>query len=161
MQSLLDKVWRVLSWFGLLSVMLLVVFTFYEVFMRYVLNRPTQWTMEVSLGIMVLFGFLCAGIGLREDMHVRMTLIIDIISEKKRLILFTINSILGALMCALMFYYSWLMAMSSFRMDELTGIVGYPVFILKFAVVIGFFLLGFQFIADAMRYYHLYRTDGS
>lgn len=157
MQKILDKVWSILSWFGLVSVILLVILITNDVIRRYILNSPTLWTMETSLGIMILFGFLCAGYVLRENAHVCMTLVIHLIDRKTNLILTIINSIIGALMCAIMVYFAWQMAVASFRTNELTGMMGYPVYILKFSVVVGFALLGLQFIADAIRNFKLYR----
>jgi TRAP-type C4-dicarboxylate transport system permease small subunit len=157
--SLLNKVSSVLSWLGFVSVLVLVLLIAHDVFMRYVLNSPTRWTTEVAMGIQLLFGFLCAGYVLREDGHIRMRAFIDLVSQKTQLRSFIITSILGSFMCGILVYYSWLMAKSSLRIGELTGLVGYPVFILKLMVVIGFALLGIQFIAEAVKYYLLLKSE--
>ena len=158
-QSFLNKISSVLSWFGFVSVLVLVILIAHDVFMRYVLNNPTRWTTEVAMGIQLLFGFLCAGYVLKEDGHIRMEAVLLSVRRITRLWMLMITSILSFFLCVILVYYSWLMALSSLRMDERTGVVGYPTYILKFAVVLGFSLLGVQFIAEAFKYWKSIRKN--
>ncbi|MCL1818170.1 MAG: TRAP transporter small permease [Spirochaetaceae bacterium] len=64
----------------LLSLMVLVVA--WIVFGRYVLNKTPAWGEELSLMLMVWIGLLSAALGLREDSHLRLT-IIDFFTPKK------------------------------------------------------------------------------
>ena len=155
MLSVLNKISSATAWLGFISVLALVLLIAHDVFMRYVLNNPTRWTLEVAMAIQLLFGFLCAGYVLREGGHIRMQLLTDHVSQKSRLWLFITTSILGIFLCGVLAYYSFLMAQSSFRIGELTTLVGYPVFLLKSMVMIGFSLLGIQFIAETYKYWQL------
>ena len=161
MLSALNKISSATAWLGFISVLALVLLIAHDVFMRYVLNNPTRWTLEVAMAIQLLFGFLCAGYVLREGGHIRMQLLTDHVSQKNRLWLFITTSILGVFLCGVLAYYSFLMAQSSFRIDELTTLVGYPVFLLKSTVVIGFSLLGIQFIAETFKYCQLLKSGNA
>jgi TRAP-type C4-dicarboxylate transport system permease small subunit len=143
----------VLAWLGLFSVLALVLLIGQDVFMRYVLNSPTRWTLETAMGIQLFFGFLCAGYVLREGGHIRMQLLIEHVSRKTRLWLYMITSILGFFLCVILVYYAWLMTASSYRVGELTALVAYPIWWLKSIIFLGFFLLGLQFIAETYKYY--------
>jgi TRAP-type C4-dicarboxylate transport system permease small subunit len=151
--SLLNKISTALGWLGFVSVIALTLLIGHDVFMRYVLLSPTRWTLEVAMGIQMLFGFLCAGYVLREGGHIRMQLFTEHISLKKRLWLFMVTSGLGFLLCVVLAYYSWLMTVSSYRIGELTSLVEYPIWWLKAIILVGFSLLGLQFVAETYKYY--------
>jgi C4-dicarboxylate transporter DctQ subunit len=153
MLSILNKISSVLAWLGFFSVLALVLLIGHDVFMRYVLNNPTRWTLEVAMGIQLFFGFLCAGYVLREGGHIRMQLLIEHVSRKTRSWLFMITSVLGVFLCGILAYYAWLMTVSSYRFGELTSLVEYPIWWLKSIIFLGFSLLGIQFIAETYKYY--------
>jgi TRAP-type mannitol/chloroaromatic compound transport system permease small subunit len=150
--SAINKVNSVMAWVGIVSVPLLVLLIARDVFMRYVLNSPTGWMLEVAMGIQLLYGLFCAGYVLQVGGHVRMQLLSDRVSKRTRAWMFSISSFIGIFVCGTMVYYAWQMAAASLRMGELTGLTGYPVFFLKLMVVIGFALLGIQFIAETYKY---------
>jgi TRAP-type C4-dicarboxylate transport system permease small subunit len=150
--SAINKVNSAMAWVGIISVPLLVLLIARDVFMRYVLNSPTGWMLEVAMGIQLLYGLFCAGYVLQVGGHIRMQLLTDHVSHKARLWLFAVTSIIGILVCGAMAYYAWQMAAASLRMGERTALTGYPVFFLKLMVLIGFVLLGIQFIAETFKY---------
>jgi TRAP-type mannitol/chloroaromatic compound transport system permease small subunit len=141
-----------MAWVGVVCVPLLVLLIARDVFMRYVLNSPTGWMLEVAMGIQLLYGLFCAGYVLQVGGHVRMQLFTDRVSRKTQAWLFGITSFLGIFVCGLMATYAWQMSAASLRMGERSSLIGYPVFFLKIMVVIGFVLLGIQFIAETFKY---------
>jgi len=150
--SVLNRVNSAMAWVGIISVMLLVLLIARDVFMRYVLNSASGWMLEVAMGIQLLYGFFCAAFVLKEGGHVGVRVLTDRVSHKTRSVMFLINSIMGIFICGAMAYYCWLMTQASYRMKEITTLLGYPVFLLKLTLVIGFALLGLQFIAEAYKY---------
>lgn len=141
-----------MAWVGVVSVPLLVLLIARDVFMRYVLNSPTGWMLEVAMGIQLLYGLFVAGYVLQVGGHIRMQLLTDHISQKTRLWLFAVTSVIGIAICSVMAIYAWQMASASLRMGERSSLIGYPVFYLKIMVLIGFALLGIQFIAETIKY---------
>jgi C4-dicarboxylate transporter DctQ subunit len=153
MFSVIDKVNSSLRWFGVASVLLLTFVVVREVFMRFVFNSPSGWTIEVSVIIQLAYGFLCAGYVLRQRAHITLESIFDYVQHKTRAILLMTGSIMGTIFCGIMAYYSWLMVAASFRLGEVTPFMDWPIFLIKLPVLIGFILLGAQFAADTWRYY--------
>jgi TRAP-type mannitol/chloroaromatic compound transport system permease small subunit len=150
--SAINKVNSAMAWVGIICVPLLVLLIARDVFMRYVLNSPSGWMLEVAMGIQLLYGLFCAGYVLQVGGHIRMQLLTDHVSRRTRLWLFAVSSLIGIFICGTMIYYAWLMTEASFRMGERTGLIGHPVFFLKVMVLIGFVLLGIQFIAETFKY---------
>jgi TRAP-type mannitol/chloroaromatic compound transport system permease small subunit len=150
--SAINKVNSAMAWVGVVCVPLLVLLIARDVFMRYVLNSASGWMLEVAMGIQLLYGLFCAGYVLQVGGQIRMQLLTDHISQKTRAWLFAATSFIGIFVCGTMVCYAWQMAVASLRMGELTGLTGYPVFYLKLMVVIGFALLGIQFIAETFKY---------
>jgi C4-dicarboxylate transporter DctQ subunit len=153
MFSVIDKVNSALRWFGVASVLLLTFVVVREVFMRFVFNRPSGWTIEISVIIQLAYGFLCAGYVLRQRAHITLESIFDYVRQKTRAILLMIGSIMGIIFCGIMVYYSWQMVVASFRLGDRTMFMEWPMSLIKLPVLIGFFLLGTQFVADTWRYY--------
>jgi C4-dicarboxylate transporter DctQ subunit len=153
----IDKVNSALRWFGVASVLLLTFVVVREVFMRFVFNRPSGWTLEISTTIQLAYGFFCAGYVLRQKAHITLESIFDYIQWKTRAMLLMMGSIMGTIFCGIMAYYSWLMVVASFRVGEVTSFMDWPLFLIKLPVLIGFILLGAQFVADTWRYYQLLR----
>ena len=51
--------------------------TVLQVFLRYVLNRPTSWSEEIALFGLIWFGLLAVAIGVRRHEHVAITFLRD------------------------------------------------------------------------------------
>jgi TRAP-type C4-dicarboxylate transport system permease small subunit len=159
--SPIDKVNSAMQWVGVAAVLLLTLVVTREVFLRYVFNSPSRWTVEVSQTIQVLYGYLCAGYVLRRHAHITWESIFDYVQPKIRAMLLMMGSILGIFFCGIMAYYSWLMVAASFRSGEYTYIMVWPMFLIKSPVLIGFILLGAQYISDTEKYYQLLRGNSS
>ncbi|MFV0384112.1 TRAP transporter small permease subunit [Paracoccus sp. (in: a-proteobacteria)] len=82
---------------------------FFEVFMRYVLNRPTIWAHETTVflcGAAFVFGGLfCTS----RNSHIRVVLIYDILSPGMRRVFDIVISITCAIASAFFAYASWQM----------------------------------------------------
>jgi TRAP-type C4-dicarboxylate transport system permease small subunit len=150
--SAINKVNSAMAWVGIVCVPLLVLLIARDVFMRYVMNSPTGWMLEVAMGIQLLYGLFCAGYVLQVGGHIRMQLLTDRVSGKTRAWLFAVTSVIGIAICGVMATYAWQMAKASLSMGERSSLIGYPVFFLKIMVLIGFVLLGIQFIAETFKY---------
>jgi TRAP-type C4-dicarboxylate transport system permease small subunit len=81
-----------------------------EVFLRYVLNRPTIWAHEVSIflcGIAFLYGgVFCAA----RDSHIRVVLVYDHLGPRLRRVFDVIISAISALAAAFFAYAAYLMS---------------------------------------------------
>ncbi len=48
-----------------------------QVFLRYMLNRPTSWSEEVALLLLIWFGLIAVAVGIRRNEHLAITFLRD------------------------------------------------------------------------------------
>lgn len=78
----------------------------YEVVMRYFLNAPTRWVVEFSEYALLQLAFLGGAWVLREEAHVSVEMVTELLPRSGREIMFVITSVVGAATCALFFWVS-------------------------------------------------------
>ncbi|MBK1699170.1 TRAP transporter small permease subunit [Rhodovibrio salinarum] len=97
---------------------LITVFTFYEVVMRYVFNSPTFWVHETTTALAAFCfafgGAYCVAI----DKHIRVVLIYDAVSPHIRRWLDVGISFIGCAACALMSWACWTLVAKAFWMPS-------------------------------------------
>lgn len=92
------------------GIVIAAVMLLMEVFLRYVLNRPTIWAHETSTFLCAL-AFLYGGLFcVSRDSHIRVVLIYDALSPRFRRIFDVVISIASTIACAFFAYAAWLMA---------------------------------------------------
>ena len=145
---------RILDIFGGLAG-LIIVFTMFavlfEVFMRYFLNRPTFWVLEVVEWCMVWMTFFSAPYVLKENRHVSMDIVSSRLQPGAKIILSIVTSIIGALICIVLAFYG-----SRVVLDHISrGVVEAkmlraPKGPLMAIIPFGFFLLSIQFLRQTV-----------
>jgi TRAP-type mannitol/chloroaromatic compound transport system permease small subunit len=148
---------RVSGWFGKMFAWIILIMTFgvgYEVFVRYVLNAPTSWSLDVSW---IMYGtlFMMGGAyTLSRGGHVRGDFIYRLWSPrtqaKVELVLYFIFFFPGVLALILA---GWKYAARSWRYFEVSvnSPAGIPIFQLKTVIVAAGLLLLLQGIAQVCR----------
>lgn len=118
----------------------LVVTLLIGIFFRYVMQDSLSWPSEIGLLLFSWTVFLAASLGVREDFHVRVTLLSDLLPTVlsdilERLILLGIGVFAFA-----MLYYGWQFA--EFTAGRSSAAINYPLWIRNAAVpVAGAFML--------------------
>ncbi len=92
----------VLSGVIIICIMCLVL---YEVLMRYFLNRPTLWVLEIVEWALVWMTFLSAAYVLKEERHVSMDIVVARLSPRTQAMVGVCTSIMGALICLVLAWY--------------------------------------------------------
>lgn len=86
MRKVLEKILRwvenAVVGFSIAGVAFMVVIVFYQVVARYFFNKPPKWTEEIALVTMIWIAMLGAGIGLKNDIHVRVEVFMSVFSKK-------------------------------------------------------------------------------
>jgi TRAP-type C4-dicarboxylate transport system permease small subunit len=74
---------RMIEWVGGVFMMgLMVIIVFYQVFARYLFHHVPAWSEEVSLLLMMWFGFLTIGYGFRHQLHLRVSMVMDLFPKR-------------------------------------------------------------------------------
>jgi TRAP-type C4-dicarboxylate transport system permease small subunit len=124
----------------------------YDVFMRYLFNRPTTWATDFSEYTLLYITFLAAGWLLREDGHARMTLVLDHLRPNGARLLNLFTSLAGAGVCAVLLWKTGWTTWDAYQVGTtMFRSVPVPQFVLWWIIPFGFFLLLLQFLRGAYR----------
>lgn len=82
--------------------LLITIFSFYEVVMRYVFDAPTIWVHETTTALTALCFAFAGAYCLGTDRHIRVVLLYDAVSPSARRIFDVVICLVGAAACGLM-----------------------------------------------------------
>lgn len=123
----------------------------YEVLARYFFNRPSRWVVQFSEYGLVFIGFLACAWVLREEAHVKVEMLTDMLTPPVRARLFAITSWVGAAMCAILAWVSATYTWELYERDEMIfrSIIT-PKWPMLAVVTLGIGLLAIQFARRAV-----------
>lgn len=118
-----------------------------EVVMRYLLQRPTSWVLEVVEWCQVWMTFLAAAWVLRKEAHVTMDMVSARLKPKPRAVLGIVTSSLGALICLTMVWFGSQVVWDHFvRGVVQASVLRAPKAPLLLIIPVGFLLMFLQFL---------------
>lgn len=130
----------------------LVVSVAFEVVMRYFFNAPTRWVVEFSEYSLLQLAFLGGAWVLREEGHVSVEMLVELLPRSARSFLFVATSLVGAAVCGLFFWVSLGYLIEIYNAGE---VLFKSVQVKKWAVMAvmapGLLLLTLQFLRRAWR----------
>ena len=134
----------VLSGIFLVFIMLSVSF---DVILRYTLNQPLEWVVEISQYLLVGLTFFAAAWVLKRDGHVKMDQLFNTLGPRTQSVLSTITSILSAIACLIIVWYGTWVTLDHIQTgDSYYTTLETPKWPISAIVVVGFLLLLFQFL---------------
>lgn len=72
--DMIMKIYLIMAKFFLVAMVLIIGV---QVFFRYILNRSISWSEEISMLLMVMFGFISIAIGVQKGLHLNISLFYD------------------------------------------------------------------------------------
>jgi len=84
---------------------LMLILTVGQVILRYVFNNPTIWSEELTLFLLVWFGFIVMAMGVRADSHIALEYFYDRQSKTGKLILDIFRHAVILALSLLMIFY--------------------------------------------------------
>lgn len=130
-----------------LIIIFMMLAVIYEVVMRYFLDHPTMWVLEVVEWCLVWMTFLCAAWVLREEAHVKMDIFVTRLNPKAQALFSVITSIVGALICLTFVWYGAQVVWDHFARGVVEAkMLRAPKAPLMVIIPAGFFLLFIQFL---------------
>ena len=133
---------------GAVLISIITLITVYDTFMRYALNKPSLWRMDVSVSFLLVFCFLALGYAQRKDAHVRMSLVTNYLPRKIRIIETILMNFVSVAICGLFAYAAFVLFSQSLDMHELTWNLILPVAPLKLFFAIGLIVWGLALFAE-------------
>lgn len=140
----LSWVAEILAEVALLGLLLLV---FHEVIVRYVFNSPTIFSVELSEYLLVLIAFASIGWVLKEDRHVRVHVLINLLPRNVQLLTDMLTSALALVFCGILLWKGGKTVIMAFTGDyHSSSLLNFPLWIPYSFIPIGAFVLGAQFL---------------
>ena len=124
----------------------------YDVFLRYVLNSPIYWGLELNLFIFGIYLMIGAAYTLLDHEHVSMDAVYGRLSLKKRMVLDIFSYVVILIFLAFFLWQTIRFTAESWKVleisDSMWGPILYPV---KTFIPIGVFLVMLQALANFVR----------
>jgi len=102
MKKLLDAVQIIIEMLSRILIGGIVAIIFYAVVMRYVIHRPPAWSEELSRFLFIWMIMLGAVLVTREQSHIQITFLVDLLPERLRFLLSNLTRLLMIAFCWVM-----------------------------------------------------------
>jgi TRAP-type mannitol/chloroaromatic compound transport system permease small subunit len=137
--------------FSFLTVALVFVVV-YDVFMRYVLNRPTEWGLELNGFLLLGITFLGGGCVSLTNSHVRVSIIQDRFPPRIRALVDVWTYLLFFFVCIALFKFGGQVALDSIHTHARTASMwGPPLWPSQILIPLGALLIGLQGLTKWIR----------
>ena len=143
----LDRIFRLAFALGAIALTAIVACYACEVVMRYFFNAPTRWASDTVSFLLLASVFLVAPWLTRENGHVAVTLLPDLLPEKWARLAIRLGFAAGAIVCIGGGIIAIAEAASLFRRGTMTySAIPFPKWILTSAIAFGLVGCGLAFI---------------
>ena len=141
------------GWLAGIGIIFIMVSVNYEVVMRYFLNSPTAWVVNFTEYSMLYLVFLSVPLVLARERHVKLDFLLNSLSPKVQRTLNTVTSLVGAISCAVLFWYSLQITSRALELNSvIVAAILTPKWIILAIMPVGSFFLTVQFLRRAWFY---------
>ncbi len=138
---------------------IIMLFVTVSVLLRYMLNRPIGWSVEVSEYSLVCITFFLAAWVLKKEGHVRVDLVISYLQPGTQAFLNSATSAVSTVVCAALTFFAGKVTLELYGGSYFTPtILMIPKFIFILVITVGLLLLTLQFIRRTRKYLQQWRT---
>ncbi len=157
---ILDRIEDAMSVGAVLLLVAITVAVCVEVFMRYVLNDPLVWVVEMSEYALLYICFLGAAWALREGNHVRVDIFLNAFSTRWRQRFGVVTSLLGLIVASILMIWGALAVWEKYVTGAYNPtVVEFPTWIVLLCIPLGSLVLVLRFLRTMIEYAIGDRTD--
>lgn len=150
---LLDRIENVMAAAAMLLLVAVTVSVCLEVFMRYVLNSPLTWVVELSEYALLYICFLGASWALRNGTHIRIDIFLSAFSQRWRQRFGVLSSLLGLGISLILVIWGVIATWEKFQSGAYKAtVVEFPGWIVVAIIPLGSFVLGLRFLRNFVEY---------
>jgi C4-dicarboxylate transporter DctM subunit len=158
--KIIDRSVDISSFLAGIILLAMASITTFEIIARYIFHSPTSWTLDLSVYLLVWFGYLSIVYVQKEDRHVRVDLLISRFSKRTRLIWDALTAIIFFFFTLLLVYYGTGYTVESYESHEygwsMWRIILWPV---KAAIPVGGILLALYLIKYVVEKWIRFRKE--
>lgn len=152
---------RLVTGAGIVGAFLILVvagITFYDVVMRYIFEKPTTWSLDFSIYLVMWGTFLSAAYTLEQGGHISVDVVVKRLSERKRISIKIIVYILVLLFCAILTWRSSVSSIDAYRFKEVTlSYTRTPLYVPMLAIAVGGGLLVLEIFRELLEFFQSMR----
>ena len=135
-----------------ISLILLLALVFHEVIARYVLNKPTLYSVELSEYLLIFVAFMAVGFVMQQDGHVRMPSLINLMPVKVRRIINLLTSTIVLGFCLVLTWHGAKASLMAFKGGyHSSSLLNVPMWIPYAIIPTGALLLVLQIVVQIGR----------
>lgn len=152
--AILNKVIDLLAAGGVVVLAGAMLLVTVSVITRYLLARPLENVIDITEHSLVCITFLAAAWVLKREQHVKMDTVLNRLSPTRQTMVNFITSILGALICLILFWYGFRSTWDYFQRGLVfsEGTMVIPQAPILAVIVVGYFMLFVQFLRRSYRF---------
>lgn len=131
----------------------------FDIIVRYIFNRSSDWSLDVVQLVQVTLAFAAATPVLRAGGHINMEALPAMVSPGTKRWLEMLSNGICTAGCLWMVVITWRAFVRSYQISEQAYAVAIPLFPWKFLVVAAFFMLAMQFLRSLVNNIKIKTTD--
>jgi len=145
--------------FAGIIMLIAALITFYEIIARYIFHSPTTWTLEITMFILIWFGFIAMACAQKEGKVIHLDILISRVSPHTRAIWQIVTLVSSLIFVSIFTYYGYGFVADAVKSHQTTiGVFVAPLWIPKLAIVAGGGILLLQLIKDIVAQCYFIRT---
>ena len=147
LNSIIKLVDNILGHIAGFCILIITGIVCYEVFFRYVLNKPPIWAFDVCSYLLLLIAVFSGVYTMEQDGHVRFTVVVESFKPKLRAVFVAIGSVFGLTYCFVLLRESIVLGWLAVERNIYTfAQIRIPDVYLYLIIVLGAFLLFCTFL---------------
>ena len=138
---------KISGWVAGILILLTSFIVTYEVFMRGFFNAPTEWSIEISVYLIMASGFLGLAPALAGNNHISVDLVTSALKPRVNRVLHIFTALIGLAFCLILMIASADMVIVSYEINSLsTSTLRIPLYIPQLAIPIGSAVIVLEFV---------------
>lgn len=144
---LFDRIIKLMAVLSAIFIIFIMLSICGEVIMRYLFKKPLMWTVEISEYLQLYATFIGAAWVLRQDGHVKLEIVTNILGARAKNALFYIANALGLAVTAVIMCFSGIVTYEQFILQTpVIKSLEIPKWIILAPIPTGCFFLSLEFI---------------
>jgi len=157
--AIIDRITDILAYIAGFFLVYIVISVTLDVIFRYFFNSPLPYTLDISEILLHFITFLTAAWVMKRNGHVKMDFILASLKKKHELFMYGITSIVAAIICLVLCWYSSVVTLDLFQRKIIEGLMlELPRAPIIAVIPLSFLFMFFQCIKKSLDYLHQWNS---
>jgi len=149
---LIDLIIDFMAVIGRLLLVAITILVFVDIITLKLFDYSLSWIFEVNEYSLLFITFLGAAFVLRRDEHIKLDLVLNLLSNKQRRIVEIVNSFIGMIISLIVTVAGFIATMSLYERNIISeGVISIPRYLIVIIIPIGLLFITIQFFRIMMQ----------